>query len=153
MASPAGTPHDRPLPWRIGDLMAAYVAACAGGVLIVTGWWGLSSKAFASQQVGWLSLGILGLVVAGIVEVTWLMVGRRAVGERRRRLNARMSSLLPDVQRRPASGPGPSALVAMRSMRHFHRPDCPLATAKPVRAASRSAHGKAGRKPCGVCDP
>jgi hypothetical protein len=46
-----------------------------------------------------------------------------------------------------------AALVATSSMARYHRPSCPLATGKAVRAAGRATHEVAGRRPCGVCRP
>jgi hypothetical protein len=45
------------------------------------------------------------------------------------------------------------ALVAGARMARYHTGRCPLTAGKPVAAASRADHERAGRRPCGVCSP
>ena len=46
-----------------------------------------------------------------------------------------------------------AAVVAAPAMTHFHRDGCRLVAGKDVRRATRAAHERDGRTPCGVCRP
>jgi hypothetical protein len=52
-----------------------------------------------------------------------------------------------------ACGEAAPALVATATMVRYHRPRCRLVTGKAVEAAGRAEHERAGRTPCGVCEP
>src|SRR5947199_77054 len=72
---------------------------------------------------------------------------------------ARVETVLPPARRAAANGvtagraSRPDALVAAPNMTRYHRRACPLAAGKTVRPATRAAHERAGRRPCGVCQP
>jgi hypothetical protein len=131
-------------------------AISAGAAVIVLGWYRASDTVAVDDQVRWASVGLTGamlVAVAGFVAV--------AVVHRRMRLRfdsvaailepclARMSGTVPSAS---AAGNGVT-LVAASNMQHYHRPDCPLATGKPVRPDSRADHERAGRRTCAVCAP
>jgi hypothetical protein len=140
------------VPWRIGDLLALWVPLVAGGVMLIMAWWGSSSTAKLSDQVFWLDVGVAGVIVAGVGIVLWLITGRRAIGERRKRL-------MPDVLviSTVASGGDVTSfsdeLVTAARMTRYHRADCPLVTGKTIRKATGSSARSAGLEPCGVCNP
>lgn len=134
-------------------------AISAGAALMVLAWYRASGTVAVEDQVRWASVGLAGamlVAVAGFVAV--------AVAHRRLRLRFRSveATLVPCLARRGAAA-GSSAhptvtgngvgLVAAPNMRHFHRPDCPLAAGKAARPASGADHERAGRRACAVCAP
>ena len=123
-----------------------------GVFLIGAAWWGVSGTAALDAQVGWANVGVLGVVAAGAGNVNWLLSGRRAVGERRRRLLADVVET-PVVANAPGVEGDGSALVAAEEMTRFHRAGCALAVGKATSAATRAEHDREGRRPCGVCRP
>jgi hypothetical protein len=147
-----GAAVGRPMPWRIGDLWALWVPLVAGAVLLLLSWWGTSATVNLSTQIVWLNVGVCGVMVGGAGIVVWLMTGRRAIGERRRRL-------LPEVvvARMVAAGVDvPTAsddLVTGVRMTRYHRADCPMVAGKTIRRASGVQARSAGLAPCGVCRP
>lgn len=161
------------VPWQIHDLLALYALNVAGTGLVALGWWGAGSQVELSTQVGWVTVAALGLVVSGTGNMLWVFAGRRAVG-------ARLARLVPDVRVDPARcGPTvaaangsrrtegaptaalsdarlestPNRLVAAGSAHFYHQPNCVLVQDKHVRASSRTSHERAGRRPCGMCEP
>jgi hypothetical protein len=141
------------VPWRIGDLILTYLVNVAGLILILVGWFEASGNLTIHDQIPWLNLGVTGIIVAGAGNVLWLLTGRRAVGELRRRLTVR----LPGAGPASTSGPEPDtalgALVTGTAMTRYHRADCPLVKGKPVTAAEEDRHLEAGRVACDVCLP
>ena len=142
-------------PWRLPELLFLYVTTAVGAVVLAVGWWGTSGTAKLTHQIPWLCLAAGGLIVLGAGNSLWLLLGRRAVADRRRVLLAAFDALPvpagPDaVPATDGAGPRP---VAATGMGHYHRPDCQLVAGKAVRAATPATHEKAGRRPCGMCRP
>jgi hypothetical protein len=140
---------DRPVPWRLGDLLGLYVTVAIGAILLLLAWWGASGTGKFSSQIAWVNVGIFGLVVAGSGGAVWLLTGRRAVGER-------AQSLLPlgaarFVPETDVDGDGAMRLVASPRMTRYHRDGCQLIVGKNVRPASEAEHRAAERRPCGMC--
>ena len=81
------------------------------------------------DQIGWLNLAVVGGVVGAATDASWLLAGRRAIGQRRRRL-------LPDVVDpvRPAGAALPIALAWcwVPGTHRAHRDGCQLAAGKPT---------------------
>jgi hypothetical protein len=152
--------------WRAEDLLRWGITVGIGGIVIAVAWYICAGDATFSQQVGPADAAVAGLLVAGVGNATWLLKGRRALGERRR-------SLLPDLPPREAASTEvadeaapsrttdetpavtePGLLVAGEGMQRYHRADCALAAGRTEwTAASRVEHESAGRRPCGVCRP
>lgn len=138
-------------PWTTTDLLHWHLTAGAGALAIAVGWIGSSGTAALGSQYGWLSLAVAGLALTGAGNCLWLLGARRAIRGRRRVLVATLA-----VQRAPATTAGPAdeaLLVSTNEMRRFHRPGCELAAGKDTRSAPLAVHVRAGRRPCGVCDP
>jgi hypothetical protein len=151
-------------PWALGDMLALSICTAVGMLLIGAAWDRTNGLVAVRDQVPWLNVGISGVVIIAAGNTVWFLRGRRAVGQRRSRIlpiadmRARVcgacaeASLLASQQPDKAAAPG-SDLVAARTMTHYHRPDCAFAVGKAVRAANRSTHERAGRRPCGICCP
>lgn len=133
-------------------------AISAGAVVLVLAWYRASDTVAVDDQVRWASVGLTGamlVAVAGFVAV--VVVHRRM----RLRFDSVAATLEPCLARMSGTVPAASAsaagngvtLVAASNMQHYHRPDCPLATGKPVRPDSRADHERAGRRTCAVCAP
>jgi hypothetical protein len=99
--------------------------------------------------------------------VSWILSGRRALGERRAALLARMAAAAPADRpdlARPTAGDEPGLLaagldvtedfpVAVAGLSRYHRPGCPLTAGRAAERAALLTHVQAGRRPCGICTP
>ena len=173
---PAGArPGGRAASWVVGILVAAGVAA------MVFAWARASDTIEVSRQVDWASVGLAGVTALCLGLVGSVLIARQAVALRLARLApvveqtraagqttgaiarmtaggtaapARSNGAAGAEGRATAPGiAGAMALVAAEQMARYHTATCPLAAGKAVRAASRSDHEAAGRRPCGVCRP
>lgn len=146
------------------DVLGLYVPNVVGLALVVLGWWAASGDAVLSRQVGWMSVAVLGFTVAGVGDLMFFALGRRALIMRRARLLGvpdRGSAAVDRAFLAQMAGDGPvrssgrdaPVLVSGRRMTAFHRERCPMAAGKDVEAATRDSHERAGRKPCPVCKP
>jgi hypothetical protein len=151
------TNPDTPL-WRPEDVLRWSGLAAVGAVMTVTGWYLSAGEVSYRHQTGAIDLAISGCVVAAAAHVVWLMRGRRAIGERRRRvLGEPVSAPLatsvfaqwPYEGRRPRS----AVIVGGDGLRHFHRSDCPLAADRSWPSRPVADQEAAGRTACGVCHP
>jgi hypothetical protein len=150
-ARPAG-------PWGADQRVVLALGWVLGVGAVALGWWGASGEAVVANQIPWLAVGALGIMIAGALNTTWLLAGRRAVGVR-----CRDSIVTPEDDEVPVTvdlravtevdDAAAVTLVAAPRMRYFHRSRCPLARGKPAAAADRNEHVKQGRKPCEVCRP
>src|SRR5713101_4934611 len=120
-------------PWRFGDVsQQAFVAAL--GLSAVTGaWYGSSGELIPSHQLGWLTLGVVGCIIAGVGNANWLMSGCRAVSQRRRAIADLYETTLGDVSSAVVTTPSSrrgTALVAVSGRALYHRISCPLVTGR-----------------------
>jgi hypothetical protein len=148
------------LPARLAFLLVGL-----GVVAVTVAWAGSSTTPLVGREAAWGAVGVAGTfaVVAG--SLLWVAVARAAVTRRAAELRALIAAGVEAT--RAAAGPAtpvaapvttaaaarPTALVATSTMVRYHRPDCRLVTGKPVEAAGRAEHERAGRAPCGVCEP
>lgn len=68
-----------PLPWQAADFARLVRTVAAGALLISVGWVGSALTADVSRQLAWLALGALGLLVALVGGVFWLLDGLRSI--------------------------------------------------------------------------
>jgi hypothetical protein len=138
-------------PWSRGDVVRLIAGVATGGIVVALGWNGAATRAQLDDQTGFVVLGVAGFLVAVMAQSLWLKRGRRAVAAYATAVQSTLAAL---VDRPPAapvtSGDG---LVATGGMRHFHRPDCPIAAGRGWSAEPRRSHEAAGRTPCGICSP
>lgn len=165
-------------PWPGDHLVGLLVANSVGIILIFVAWWEASGLGRARDQLAWLNLGVLGLVVAGGANGLWLARGRRVVvlarvavlpRPPRMELSGSANGRVPTSNGRVSVGgnrpavrrAGPSSraartvggLVSGEAMSFYHRAGCLLVTGKQVGGAGRAEHERAGRRPCEVCRP
>lgn len=139
-------------PWTARDLVRLLGVVGAGFIVCVVAWAGAANRTQLDDQTSWVSLGVLGLAVAGAGETMWLRHGRRTVREYRARLLGHVSTLT-ELRAPGVSRAVSQELMAAEGMRHYHRPDCPIATGRGWDPLPRGTQESAGRTPCGICRP
>ncbi|MFI1940074.1 hypothetical protein ACH44C_23335 [Streptomyces purpureus] len=126
------------------------LAAVAGAVLCVVGWYGVSGERFAERQLPYLaSCTVPGgaLLVAG--SVLWAAAVRAGSAPRAREEPSGVSET---SEPEAAGGPPPSSdepPLRVPGGTLAHRPDCPLVVGKPEAVPV----GDARLAPCPVCEP
>jgi len=117
-----------------------------GGLLCTAGWYLAAGKGDVAGQLSAASVSVAGLMLVIGSLCAWLVVGRKAVSDR-----SRVLLTIPEVTIPAAEAHGTDLVYGPRLGR-FHRGTCPIADAK-WKGASRSDHERAGRQPCGICQP
>jgi hypothetical protein len=156
--------------WSPDQLVSLLMFNGLGLVLVVVGYWQAAGLGRTAEQLPWLNLSLLGLIVSGGTNGLWLARGRRMVTLARAAMLPCIPGLVavPTARRngrvlagatrrcqpvRPAPAGPTDALVAGTAMSYYHRPGCLLAAGKEVTVGSRPDHEAAGRRPCEVCQP
>ena len=137
--------------WRRSNQLLAGGLLVLGFAVLIGGYYGTSGTRDLDEQVRWLNVAAAGLLVSGFGVVTFLAAGRRAVG--RRRLTLFGDAPEPDGGSGAADVLDAGSLVAAPTMTRYHRAGCSFVESKDVAPASRTAHERAGRRPCGICLP
>ena len=143
-------PSRQPTPWVVPDLFRWFGLLGIGAAGLVVSWWGVSGTTRLSSLVTWVNVGVVAVVVSGLGNMTWLLQGRRAVAERRRRLLS-ASSLAPSTPE-PLMPYGDDVRVAVPGATRHHRAGCPAVAGKRVERKTAAQHERAGRRRCGLCD-
>ncbi len=100
-----------------------------------------------ADQLGWLTLACVALMLALVADVGIVLQGRRRLADRRallRPTGGQGTRLLPAAD---------EALVSASGQQHFHRTGCLLVASRPTQEDSQVGHERAGRRPCGACRP
>jgi hypothetical protein len=141
----------RPYPWVVPDLFRWFgLLGLSAGALCVA-WWCSSGTAQVHSLVTWVNVGVVAVVVGGLGNVTWLLQGRRAVTARQRELAGAMAAARP-AGAAASAYPDDDVRVSVPGTTRHHRPGCVAVAGKQVERATRSAHERAGRRPCGLCE-
>ena len=143
----------RQAPWSTGDLVLLAAVVAAGGVLCGLAWNGVATRSRLEDQTGWIVLGVAGFLLAAAAQRLWLRRARRAVASYAAAVQGPVAVLIEEPPAPPTLVRGRDDLVATGGLRHFHRPDCPIAAGQGWSAEPRRAHEAAGRTPCGICLP
>jgi hypothetical protein len=156
--------------WGIEDVLRAGVLVLGGSLIVFIAWFRASSDAHYGDQIGMLDVSVVGVAVVCMGLVSWVLTGRRTIGERMQALLGRPLPLTTtkvvvvagSVILEPATSdpvfasanaePG-GGLVAVDGNRLYHRPECPLVEGHDWPTASLEHHVAAGRTPCGICEP
>lgn len=146
---------ERTALWRGADRLAVALGNLAGGSAIAAAYAGAGHESVADRQIGWVNLGIAGLLVVAVANTGWLLAGRRTCWRLRHALLPAEPGLAwPEAIASPPSAAGASRLpVAAAAMTWYHSPDCHMVTGKDVAPAPAADHRAAGRRPCAVCLP
>ena len=132
--------------WSRRDAAALGALLAVGGLLVVLSWFFAAGRPDAGDQLVFVSLALLGVLVGMAAVVGWVVRGRRIISVRR-------SLLLGTAPAAPTEAARAVELVAGPRGKWFHRADCLLAASRGWPAASRSTHESAGRRPCPACKP
>lgn len=143
----------RQAPWSTGDLVRLIVGVAVPAVIIALAWNGTATRSQLDDQTGLVGLGVAGFLVAVLAQSLWLRSGRRAVATHAAAVQTSVASLVNEPPVPPSVVTTGDGLVATGDMRHFHRPDCPIAAGRGWSAEPRRNHEAAGRTPCGICTP
>jgi len=143
------------LPWAPLDL---WRLAMVNGVVMIAAvatWWAASGTVRSETQIMAAGVGVAAVVMSGVANARWLLVGRRAVAARRAATVTEGARLLEALPRRAARPGARSAavLVALSGGRRYHQPSCQLVVGKALIEASSTEHETAGRRACGMCCP
>ena len=141
-------------PWHSGDrLRLALLLLLTSGGLGVT-WWMAAGTGDGSSQLAWMEAAVAAVLVAAIADTLWLMAGHRAVSRRRRGLALRVAAATARIDRIPVAARSTArGVCTAERMTRYHRGDCPLVWGKAVAWSSAEESRRAGRRPCGICDP
>jgi hypothetical protein len=143
-------------PWVLAEQIRLAQLVAVGAVTLLVGWFGLSGTLVLSRQASFLAIALGGLLLSSAGLSIWLLAGLRAIRARRVLVREGLLMLREELTQ-PAAGDTlvheGATLVAAPSMTRYHRPSCPLVEGKSVTALSLVGHVKAGRLPCGVCEP
>ena len=166
MTAPALAPAPGALPWAATDLLRVYTANGLGIVLLGVGWFGASGSVHGTQQVQWAALAVLGTVIAGAANGTWITVGRRAIATRRSAVQTGLAAVVQSIvdlhADHPVVRPGvvsgvvsgvaapASSAVGLAGSRLWHLADCQLVLGKTA-LVPLAARQQADRSPCGMC--
>ena len=147
--------------WRPIDLAAVVIGNATGLVVILAARAGAGHEVVTDRQIGWVNLGIAGLLIITAANTAWLLAGRRACWRLRHGLLPAergwpwpAATAAPVVAGGIAAAPGRvQLLVASEAMTWFHSPGCRMVAGKDVAAGSEADHRAAGRRPCAICLP
>jgi hypothetical protein len=117
-----------------------------GAVVVAVAWFFAAGRDDAGDQLAFVSLSLLGVLVGTAAGFGWLRRGRRAVG-------ARTLLLLGSAPGARVDAPLAAELVAGPAAKWFHRADCPLVEGRNWPAATGPTHEAAGRRACPACRP
>jgi hypothetical protein len=147
-------PTSSPVPWRPADATRLVLVDIVGGSAVVVGWLGTAQTSALSRQLTWVTVAVVGLVIAGTGNALWLLAGRRNVGLR---LRAALDEHVTGPAAVPVPGvvahPAARALVAVPRGSRYHRPACVLARGKEHQPATAKRHLANGLRPCEACRP
>jgi hypothetical protein len=144
------TGGDRAALWRPLDRVAVALGNFAGLAAVVAAYAGASHEAAADRQMGWVDLGIAGLLVVAVANTGWLLAGRRACWRLRHSLLPAAPGMAWPTAAAPDTAP-PGVFVAGPAMTWYHWPDCRMVAGRDVAAATEAEHRAGGRRPCGIC--
>jgi hypothetical protein len=142
----------RPGLWRRTDVAQLALMVAIGVILLAVSWWKTSGAASVPAQNAWVVAGGAGLLFSGVGTSGWLLAGRRAVGQRSRRL-ATVLARQRRARRRCRTALVEVDVVSAETMTRYHRPACRLVVGKSTTSSSPGAFQQQGLRPCGVCLP
>jgi len=158
-ASPRGAPQR--LPWAVNDLLRLYAVNGASVLVLLTAWWVAAGSVRTTTEVSCAAVGVAAIIASGTANWRWVLVGRRSVVARRNEVTASLEQVTSGLERHAGGAAATTdgadratGLVALPESTRYHRPDCQLVAGKPsTTTSSATAHERAGRRPCGMCQP
>jgi len=139
--------------WGYRSLFGLMAAAVVGAVLLEVAWVGASGQRQAGDQIPWVNLGVLAVLLPAVAGRRWVLTGRESLGRRVAAVVAEIEPATLDRFEDRADSEQSELLVAGSATSRYHRAACVLAQHKPFTPAERAAHEGAGRQPCEMCRP
>jgi hypothetical protein len=140
-------------PWGLRALLALVGVDLVVVGTVVTAWNQAAQLATPQEQIGWVDLAGVALLVGLGAHTGWLVAGRRAVGSRSRAVDRATESLLSPLAAATWQQGGDELVVTGDRMTLFHRPGCPLVEGRPTEALVATAALAKGLAACSVCEP
>jgi hypothetical protein len=137
--------------WEADDLAQWLLLSIVGVLVVFAGWYILSSHDTFAGVIPGLDIAIVGVLLIGYAQATFVLRGYRTVQDRTAALFPRAQSEGAAREGAPVRG-ATAGLVALDGLRFFHRPDCPLVQGKPYREVTVPL-GSDERRACPVCVP
>lgn len=134
-------------PFAAMRLVLTNLMALAG---LGLAWYEASEKVVVRDQFPWVNVAILAVIVSGVTNGTWFLLGRMALRRRRQRVLPATAQASEPFFGAPLE-PAAPVWVAATGTTRYHRPSCLLVTGRATVTASRAVHEREGRRPCGVC--
>lgn len=132
-------------PWSRRSRLGVVGGLAVGALLVVVAAIGAAGEDAFHQEIAWLDLGVLGVIVGGATVLMWLLQGRRAVTVVRNQVVELFGVAAPIAAAVVAEHPDRPITVAGSTW--YHRPGCLLISGKPE-IAVRSIRSLS---PCQVC--
>ena len=140
----------RPL-WTRSHLAGLGTALAVGVAVIGLSWFGSGGTRRPADQVRWVAVSLVGLALATLANVAWILRSRRAIGHELRALPSTLGWLT--ATSGPQAEQHQDSCVTAAPSTLYHRPECAFAAGRAVRTAPVEAHRAAGLQPCEVCQP
>ena len=145
-----GDAEIRPL-WNRSQLAGLGTALAVGVAVIGVSWFGSSGTRRPVDQVRWVAVSLVGLALATLANVAWILRSRRAISHELRAMPTTLGWLT--ATSGPQAEQGQDSCVTAAPSTLYHRPGCVFAAGRAVRTAPVEAHRAAGLQPCEVCQP
>jgi hypothetical protein len=134
-------------PWSRAEGLRWLVLAIVGHAAWLTAYVFALSESSFDHQIRWILLAVVGFLLVGFADVTWLLRGHLELIRRR-------STILPvDSAPSKATESEAAQVVAGPDQALYHRAECLFVVGRDWPRLDRATAGAAGRKPCGVCRP
>jgi hypothetical protein len=140
-------------PWALRALLALVGVDLVVVGTVVTAWYQAAQLATPQEQIGWLDLAGVALLVGLGAHTGWLVAGRRAVGSRSRAVERATDGVLSPLTAAGWQETGDELVVTGDRMTLFHRPGCPLVDGRPTEALAATAALARGLAACAMCEP
>ena len=132
--------------WSKRDEVTVGAVLAVGAVLVLAGWFFAAGRADAGDQLVYVTVALIGVLVGLAAVIGWVVRGRRLISTRR-------ALLLGSPPPPKAEAAFATDLVAASTGKWFHRADCLLAHGRDWSPAPRGEHEQAGRQSCPGCRP
>jgi hypothetical protein len=140
-------------PWGLRALLALVGVDLVVLGAVVTAWYQAAQLATPQEQIGWLDLAGVALLVGLGAHTGWLVAGRRAVGSRSRAVATATDGVLSPLTADGALHHADELVVTAERMTLFHRPSCPLVAGRDLEPLDVTAALARGLGACAICEP
>lgn len=134
-------------PWTRAQARAVGACDLVAALLVGAAWIAARHEDSLQDQVPWLNLAVVGLLVATVANGFLFLLARQAVGHRR-------LELLPDIVVRVRPAPAPAAggpSLWLSGTARVHVEGCPMVVGKPAKPITAARIRSKGLLPCEIC--